>query len=167
MIKTNCFKTAIPKTKMRTLALLYKCRNEIIWNAVGRVDGECELIWSLGFHLTLVHERSEHRTTAEQHSHHEHTGCLAENVSSLSLSKSGAIWRINVPQCRREVQIIAELETPPLLFFCRSKHVTTWTRSTGVALRPVNCKQSRRQSLQSVVVNVNKAIDVFVVKGNS
>ena len=100
-------------------------------------------------------------------SHHEHTGRLAEKVSSLSLSKSGAIWRINVPKCRREVQIIAEFETPPLLLVCRSKHAATWTRSRGVALRPVNCKQSLRRSLQSVVVNVNKAIDVFVVKGNS
>ena len=58
-------------------------------------------------------------------SRYEHTGRLAEMVSSLSLSKSGAIWHMNAAKCRREIQIIARLERPPL-------------RSGGVASRLIN-----------------------------
>ena len=56
----------------------------------------------------------KHGTCAEPHetvSHYEHT----EKVCPLSLSKSGAVWHSTVPKCRREAEINARLETPPLL----------------------------------------------------
>ena len=62
-----------------------------------------------------------------------YTGRLAGKVCSLSLSKSGAVWHIKVSKCRREVQIIARLEPPPLLLVFSSKHAATGTRSRGVA----------------------------------
>ena len=74
---------------------------------------------------------------AEQHetvSHREHTGRLAEEVCSLSLSKSGAIWHITVPKCHQEVQIIRQLMRPPFVLVCQSKHEVTRTRSRGVTL---------------------------------
>ena len=66
--------------------------------------------------------------------------CTVQNKisHSLSLSKYDTVWHINVPKCRREVQIIARLETPPFLLVCRSKHAETGTRSRGVASRLVN-----------------------------
>ena len=60
-------------------------------------------------------------TLVEQHEtvlYYEHTGRLAEKVFLLSLCESGAIRHVNVPKCRREVRIIARLETPPLLLVC-------------------------------------------------
>ena len=35
-INLNCFKTVFTTTKMGTFTLLYKCRNEVIWNNVLR-----------------------------------------------------------------------------------------------------------------------------------
>ena len=74
------------------------------------------------------------QTSAKSHgavSLYVHTGRLAEKACSLSLSYSGAIWHINAPKCRREVEIIAPLDTPPQLFVCRSKHAAIETRSRG------------------------------------
>ena len=75
---------------------------------------------------------------------YEHTGRLAEKVSSLSLSKSGAIWHKNAAKCRREIQIIARLERPSLLLVCRSKHAATGTWSGGVASRLINSDVTAR-----------------------
>ena len=72
----------------------------------------------------------------KQFSLYKHTGRLAEKVSSLSLSKSGAIWHISVPKRHREVQIIARFETPPLLLVC--KHGTTELGQGGGASRVLN-----------------------------
>ena len=84
-----------------------------------------EIIWN-GVHVGVAPRFStdsctrtrKHRTCAELHetvSRYEHTGRLAKKVCSLLLSKSGAIWHCTVPKSGGEVQIIARLETPPLL----------------------------------------------------
>ena len=90
----------------------------------------------LGFQPTPVHERSKHGTSAEQHESFTIWAywppCWKDLLSVAS--KSGAVWHINVPKCCREVEIIARLETPPLLFVCWSRDAATGLVPEGASL---------------------------------
>ena len=109
-----------------------------MYGTVGRRNSLVGLVWHFGFQPTSVCTRTwKRQTSAESHgafSHYVHTGHLAEKVCTLSLSHCGAIWHISVPKGRREVEKKrknAPLDTPTLLFVCRSKHAAIETRSRG------------------------------------
>ena len=65
---------------------------------------------------------------------------LKRSALCRCLKLSGAVWHMNAAKCRREVQIIARLETPPLLLVCRSQHAAKeiGSGSGGVASRLIN-----------------------------
>ena len=81
-----------------------------------------ELEGHLGFKLTPVHERKNIELLLSCIKEFHDTNILAallKRSALCRLSKSDAVWHVNVPKCRREVQITARLKTPPLLLVCR------------------------------------------------
>ena len=87
---------------MRTLTLLHKCRNNLEGCSAGRR-------WynSVGVAPRFSPDSCANIELLLSSTKQFHTTNIAEKICSLSLSKSGAIWHLNVPKCRREVQIIA------------------------------------------------------------